>query len=73
MPPHVKAASMLDRPVRDVAYVWTTRGPQPLEKQDAPLDYHHYVEKQLTPASDAILSCLGTSFDKIAGSQLRLF
>ncbi len=73
LPPHVRAARMLDRPVRDIAYVWTTRGPQAVEKQDAPLDYHHYVEKQLMPASDAILSCLGTSFDQIAGSQLRLF
>lgn len=73
LPPHVKAARMLDRPVRDVAYVWTVKGPQPLQKLDAPPDYHHYVEKQLMPASDAILSCLGTSFDAIAGSQLRLF
>jgi DNA polymerase-2 len=72
-PPHVKAARMLDRPVREIAYVWTTRGPQPLEKQDAPIDYHHYVERQLAPASEALLACLGTSFDAIAGSQLRLF
>jgi DNA polymerase-2 len=73
VPPHVKAARMLDRQVREVHYVWTTRGPQPLEKRDAPLDYHHYVERQLGPASEALLACLGTSFDAIAGSQLRLF
>lgn len=73
LPPHVRAARMLDRPVRDIEYLWTTRGPQALEKVDAPIDYHHYVERQLVPASDAILSCLGTSFDKIAGNQLRLF
>jgi DNA polymerase-2 len=73
VPPHVRAAQMLDRPVRDIAYVWTTRGPQAVEKCDAPLDYHHYAERQLAPASDAILACLGTSFDAIAGSQLRLF
>ena len=73
VPPHVKAAQLLGRPVRDIAYVWTTRGPQPVEVQTAALDYHHYLEKQLIPASDAILSCLGTSFDAIAGTQLQLF
>jgi DNA polymerase-2 len=73
VPPHVKAARLVGRPLRDIAYVWTTRGPQPLEAQTATLDYHHYVDKQLAPAADVILSCLGTSFDAIAGAQLRLF
>ena len=33
VPPHVAAARQLDRRVREIAYVITTRGPQPLEKQ----------------------------------------
>jgi len=73
IPPHVKAAKMLDQPVKSVRYVITTHGPQPLEKQNARLDYHHYVDRQLAPAADSILGCLGTSFEAIAGTQLSLF
>ena len=51
----------------------TRRGPEPLEKRSAPIDYEHYVEKQLAAAVDSILPLLGTSFERIAGSQLSLF
>jgi DNA polymerase-2 len=73
LPPHVRAARLLDRPVKSVRYLITTRGPQPLEKLSAPIDYPHYVERQLAPAADAVLGCLGSSFDEVAGSQLSLF
>ncbi len=73
LPPHVRAARMLGRPVRSIRYVWTTRGPEPVEMQSSPIDHHHYLDKQLAPAADALLSSLGTSFEVIAGDQLRLF
>jgi DNA polymerase-2 len=73
-PPHVQAARMLGSlHAHEVEYVVTTRGPEPLEKQSAPIDYEHYLEKQLAPACDVILPFLGTSFAKIAGSQRSLF
>ena len=73
LPPHVKAARQLDRPVRVVSYVITLRGPEPIEKRSSPLDYHHYLEHQLAPAADGILACVGSSFSEIAGDQLNLF
>jgi DNA polymerase-2 len=72
-PPHVKAARMLGRPVREVRYVITVEGPQPLSMQRAALDYHHYVERQLAPAADTLLACFGTDFNALAGTQLSLF
>ncbi len=73
IPPHVRAARMLDRPSGRVRYLMTTQGPEPLAKHRSPIDYHHYLERQLAPAADALLSCLGTDFATIAGDQLRLF
>jgi DNA polymerase-2 len=73
-PPHVQAARMLDDPLlKEVEYVITTRGPEPVDRRSAPIDHTHYLEKQLGPACDVVLACLGTSFDSIAGSQRRLF
>lgn len=73
VPPHVRAARMLDRPVREVRYLITTRGPEPVEKLSSPIDHRHYLERQLAPAADGILACFGTSFTEIAGDQLALF
>jgi DNA polymerase-2 len=72
-PAHVRAARQLDAVGREVRYVMTRRGPEPLEKRSAPIDHDHYVEKQLAAAVDSILPLLGTSFEKIAGAQLSLF
>ncbi len=73
VPPHVQAARMLDEEVREVRYVVTTRGAQPVQKIDAPIDYEHYLDKQLAPAADCVLPLLGTSFAALAGTQMVLF
>jgi DNA polymerase-2 len=73
LPPHVRAAQMLERPGKVIRYVITTRGPEPIEKLQSPIDHHHYLERQLAPAANGILGCLGTSFTEIAGDQLALF
>ena len=72
-PPHVAAARLLGYRTRNIAYVITTRGPQPVGHSDAELDYHHYQTRQLEPAADAILPFVGTSFQRLAGRQLSLF
>ncbi len=77
-PPHVQAARMLEpgddeRGATEVEYVMTTRGPEPLEKRSAAIDYAHYVDKQLAPVCDVVLPFLGTTFEKIAGTQTSLF
>jgi DNA polymerase-2 len=73
-PPHVQAARMLGRPgLKEVEYVITTRGPEPVDRRSAPIDHAHYLEKQLAPACDVILPFLGRSFETIAGAQRNLF
>lgn len=83
-PPHVKAARMLreegvddaDGGPAEVEYVMTTKGPVPIAKLDpraGPIDYAHYLDKQLAPACDVVLPVLGTSFARVAGNQLSLF
>ena len=48
-PPHVKAAKLLPNPSGVINYVMTTDGPQPLGHVIAPLDYGHYIQKQIDP------------------------
>jgi DNA polymerase-2 len=73
-PPHVKAARLLADAshASEVEYVMTTRGPEPLERRAAPIDYSHYLDKQLAPAVDVALGLIGSSFEAVAGPQLRL-
>jgi DNA polymerase-2 len=73
VPPHVQAARRLKNPGRRISYVVTVSGPEPASAFTSPLDYEHYVTRQLAPAADSLLSCLGTSFDEIAGRQMNLF
>jgi DNA polymerase-2 len=72
-PPHVKAAQKLgERPGRIIAYVMTTDGPEPTAARSAPLDYDHYVEKQIQPIAEAVLQHLGHSWEKIWSRQDEL-
>lgn len=75
-PPHVRAARMRDvaeQGEAQVEYVVTTRGPEPVNDRRSPIDHGHYLEKQLAPACDVVLGLLGTSFERIAGTQASLF
>jgi DNA polymerase-2 len=74
-PPHVAAARRSGQRRGRVAYVMTAAGPQPAEGPHAPLDYEHYVERQLRAVAEPVLALLGLDFATIAGSrtQLRLF
>ncbi len=77
-PPHVQAARMLEAAesegtTTEVEYVMTTRGAEPLELRASPIDHSHYLERQIAPACDVVLSFLGTSFEKLAGAQTSLF
>jgi DNA polymerase II len=75
-PPHVRAARMREGDGQDEAqieYVMTTRGPEPAAARRSPIDHAHYLAKQLAPVCDVVLPFLGTSFEKIAGSQGSLF
>jgi DNA polymerase-2 len=53
--------------------VITTNGAEPLAAQQSPLDYQHYVDKQLTPVADTILHFVEQSLAELVDSQLTLF
>ena len=84
-PPHVRAARLADEArIRaglapryqqrgTIAYVITTQGAEPLECRTAPLDYEHYVQKQLRPVAEAILPFVGLNFSAWSDGQLPLF
>ena len=75
-PPHVAAARKLSSPPgRIISYLMTSDGPEPFEESSHPLDYEHYVQKQVRPIAEPILELLGQDFDKVIGDdrQLELF
>ncbi|WP_106477907.1 DNA polymerase II [Phytohalomonas tamaricis] len=85
VPPHVRAARIADayneqlgRPRQyqrggSIQYVMTVAGPEPLEVRTAPLDYDHYITRQLAPIADAILPFVGDRFARLIDAQLDLF
>jgi DNA polymerase II len=75
VPPHVRAARKLTsgETPREIAYCITVRGPEPVAQRSAPLDYQHYLERQLAPAADSLLACFGISFLELVDTQLQLF
>jgi DNA polymerase-2 len=80
VPPHVQAARKLlewrGTPVRRgdwIDYVITRNGPEPADCHRSPLDYQHYVDKQLTPVADTILHFVDQSMAGLVEKQLTLF
>jgi DNA polymerase-2 len=80
VPPHVQAARLYEErglpvPSRGswVEYVITTSGAEPASAPLAPLDYQHYVDRQLEPVADGILGFVGTSFRTLVDKQIDLF
>lgn len=85
VPPHVRAARLADdynsrlgRPKQYqrggwISYLMTTAGPEPLENRQAPIDYDHYLSRQLQPVADAILPFVGDDFAALTDRQLPLF
>ena len=57
----------------DISYVMTTSGPQPLEMRRAPIDYQHYIERQLQPVADAILPFVQDDFTQLIDPNHGLF
>ncbi|WP_226476438.1 DNA polymerase II [Pseudomonas sp. MWU16_30323] len=85
VPPHVRAARLADeyndrqgRPRQYqnggwIRYVISVNGPEPLEVRQAPIDYDHYVTRQLQPVADAILPFVNDDFGTLVGGQMGLF
>ncbi|MDG3088322.1 DNA polymerase II [Vibrio hannami] len=85
IPPQVRAARLADeinqklgRPLQyqnrgKVEYMITVNGPEPAEYRQSPIDYQHYIDKQLKPVADAILPFIGLDFESLNAPQLGLF
>ena len=85
IPPHIKAARLADalheergQPLRyqrntTIRYVITVQGPQTTDMVAAPLDYEHYIDKQIKPIADSILPLIGADFERLTNQQLNLF
>ncbi|GAB5452619.1 MAG: DNA polymerase II [Halioglobus sp.] len=80
IPPHVQAARLyaergLAAPARGdwVEYVITSAGAEPAARPLAPLDYQHYLDRQLAPVADGILGFVGSSFRALTDKQIDLF
>jgi DNA polymerase II len=76
--PQVRAARLLGWTNRRgrVDYVMTRAGPEPVEtRSGSPLDYEHYLERQLRPIAQSIAQALGATADEWLGDadQLGLF
>ena len=56
-----------------VEYVITSSGAEPAARPLAPLDYQHYVDRQLAPVADGILGFVGSSFSALTDKQIGLF
>jgi DNA polymerase-2 len=75
-PPHVKAARKLDKLDSNVIkYVMTLEGPEPVQNIEHPLDYEHYIDKQIRPIADSILSFFDTNLEELTkgSKQKELF
>jgi DNA polymerase-2 len=73
VPPHVQAARKLANPGRMIRYLITVNGPEPVSARTSPIDYQHYLDRQLAPVADGILHFLGDSFGRLTTTQLELF
>ncbi|XOV85935.1 MAG: DNA polymerase II [Pseudomonadota bacterium] len=85
IPPHVRAARMAETERRArglesrfagggwIEYVMTVNGPEPLAYTTSRPDYEFYIERQLAPIADAILSFRSTSLRELTDRQLGLF
>lgn len=75
-PPHVAAARKLSGPPgRSITYLMTVAGPEPASESNSPIDYEHYVQRQIKPIAQPILDLLDLDFAKVIGDdrQLELF
>ena len=77
LPPHVAAARKRDAPAAKelrgvIDYVITVEGPEPAAGRRNPIDYEHYVERQIRPVAEPVLGVLQRDFDEVRRNQRQL-
>ena len=85
IPPHAQAAIKAEQAFKQkgmpsryrnkswIEYVITIAGAETVECQQSKLDYEHYIDKQLKPIADTILTAIGSSMDAVTRQQQDLF
>ena len=85
VPPHVRAARLADERNRQngkqlryqskgwIHYVMTVNGPEPVEYLASPIDYEHYIDRQLKPVAEGILPFVDLDFESLVSAQAVLF
>ncbi|RRC98395.1 DNA polymerase II [Amphritea balenae] len=84
-PPHVQAAHKACDTLQKqgklgrisagmhIEYLITVNGPEPLQFASSPINYQHYLDRQLAPVVDTILVFLGQDFESLCAPQFKLF
>ncbi|MBC8797268.1 DNA polymerase II [Shewanella algae] len=79
--PHVKAARQLLEQTGDprygrlgtrIDYLVTINGPEAVSLRRSAIDYDYYIERQIKPIADPILSIMKESFTSISTGQMSL-
>jgi len=71
-PPHVAAARRMSKPPGWVIrYVMTSVGAEPAAERSGAIDHEHYVQKQIRPVAEPVLTLLGLDFDTIIGDETQ--
>ncbi|MCY3556455.1 MAG: DNA polymerase II [Gemmatimonadetes bacterium] len=73
VPPHVKAARLMENPTGVIRYVITLDGPQPEGRITAPIDYGHYIEKQIRPIVTTVAHAYELDVEAALSGRLSLF
>lgn len=77
VPPHAKAAKILYEKLGILTsrprFIMTRRGPMPVELPCEDIDFEYYIEKQIAPIAQSVLSLINKSFDEYRKGQLSLF
>lgn len=72
-PPHVKAARLLKDPSGVIHYIITIDGPQPIGYITSPINYDHYVKKQIEPIVRMIAQIASFDIEAAIKGKLQLF
>ncbi len=72
-PPHVAAARKSSQPSDGlIRYVMTTAGAEPIDNVQHPIDREHYVDKQIKPVAEPVLTTLGLEFERVIGDSRQI-
>lgn len=71
-PPHVKAARKIHNLENNrIEYYITKNGPEPIQNVKSPIDYEHYIEKQIKPIATTILESIGIDPEKAFSNSVQ--